>query len=182
MDSVKCVVTGDVSVGKTCLLVSYATNTFPQEYVPPIFQNYTKNILVGGRPLKLSLWDTPGNSDLDRLRPLSYTKADIIIVCFAVDNVESLQSLESKWIPEARQFAPNTPVLVVGTKSDLRDERDNNALVDSKEAKIFAEKLGSIGYEECSARELVGISKVFDVAVRNALGRKAQPGTCCIIL
>jgi len=120
MTSIKCVVTGDGTVGKTCMLVSYSTNSFPTEYVPTVFNNYTKNLLINGKPVKLGLWDTAGQEDYDRLRPLSYTKADILLICFSVDSATSLANVKTKWVPEAQQYAPNAPYIIVGTKVDLR--------------------------------------------------------------
>ncbi|TID28635.1 hypothetical protein CANINC_002391 [Pichia inconspicua] len=178
MKSIKCVVVGDGAVGKTSLLVSYTTNQFPEDYVPTVFDNYSAIVMVGDEKVTIHLWDTAGQEEYDRLRPLSYTQTDIFLICFSVVEPSSFQNVESKWMPEIRHHTPkDTKILLIGTKSDLRDEPhvldelDEQGLspVSEKEASALAKRLGLVGYLECSAASQQGVREVFDCAIKSVI-------------
>ncbi len=61
--------------------------------------------------------------DYDRLRPLSYPQTDVFLVCYSVVNPASFDNVRAKWSPEIKHNNPDTPVVLVGTKLDLRDDK-----------------------------------------------------------
>ena len=121
MQNVKLVVVGDGGVGKSSFLICATTSHFPCNYVPTVFDNYTANMMVYGKPVNVGLWDTAGQEDYDRLRPLSYPETDVFVVCFDVANRSSFQNVTEKWVPEVRHFCPEIPILLLATKTDLRN-------------------------------------------------------------
>merc|ERR1711864_61295 len=156
-----CVVVGAGAVGKTCLLFSYTTNKFPRAYVPTVFDNYTVTVMIGGEPYTLGLFDTAGQEDYDRLRPLSYPQTDVFLVCFSVVSPSSFENVKEKWVPEITHHCQKTPFLLVGTQIDLRD--------DAATIEKLAKDLRAVKYVECSALTQKGLKNVFDEAILAAL-------------
>eukprot|EP01006_Ploeotia_vitrea_P013137 TRINITY_DN34478_c0_g1_i1.p1 TRINITY_DN34478_c0_g1~~TRINITY_DN34478_c0_g1_i1.p1 ORF type:complete len:194 (+),score=1.75 TRINITY_DN34478_c0_g1_i1:70-651(+) len=174
MQNLKCVVVGDGAVGKTCLLISYTTNAFPTEYIPTVFDNYSANVMVDGKAISLGLWDTAGQEDYDRLRPLSYPGTDIFLVCFAVSSPTTFENVSKKWYQEIQHHAPGVPFILVGTKIDLREdpniiaelEQKKQAPITKTQGEALCHELSGIRYIECSALTQEGLKEVFDEAIR----------------
>ncbi|KAJ5051720.1 uncharacterized protein L3040_001493 [Drepanopeziza brunnea f. sp. 'multigermtubi'] len=176
--SKKIVVVGDGGCGKTCLLISYSQGYFPEKYVPTVFENYITypTHQASGKTLELALWDTAGQEEYDRLRPLSYPETDLLFVCFAIDCPNSLDNVMDKWYPEVLHFCPYTPLVLVGLKSDLRSKRTCIDLlktqgltpVTHEQGMNVARKMGA-QYMECSSKEMTGVEEIFAEAINTVV-------------
>jgi len=183
VQSIKLVVVGDGAVGKTCLLIAYTSNSFPREYVPTVFDNYTAHVMVEGKTISLGLWDTAGQEDYDRLRPLSYPSTDVFLLCFSLVNSTSFKNVKIKWLREVRHHCPNAKLILVGTKLDAREDKDIVAklqdqglkAVETPEGEALGKEIGAIRYMECSALTQKGLKSVFDEAIKAILRPKKGP-------
>ncbi|ESQ54347.1 hypothetical protein EUTSA_v10026246mg [Eutrema salsugineum] len=170
---IKCVTVGDGAVGKTCMLISYTSNKFPTDYIPTVFDNFSANVAVDGQIVNLGLWDTAGQEDYSRLRPLSYRGADIFVLAFSLISKASYENVLKKWMPELRRFAPNVPIVLVGTKLDLRDDKgylaDHTNVITSAQGEELRKQIGAAAYIECSSKTQQNVKAVFDTAIKVVL-------------
>ena len=140
------------------------------------------------------LWDTAGQEDYDRLRPLSYPQTDVFLICFSVISPSSFDNIGAKWYPEIKHHAPGVPFILVGTKVDLRSDADTqrkmqergHSPVTLQSGNAKAQELGAYKYLECSALTQEGLKQVFDDAIRcvleNIIKPKKKGGSKCVIL
>ncbi|KAF8212767.1 GTP-binding protein rhoA precursor [Mycena galopus ATCC 62051] len=187
----KLVIVGDGASGKTCLLTVFSHGKFPDVYVPTVFENYVADIEVNKQRVELSLWDTAGQEDYDRLRPLSYPDSHVILICFAIDSPDSLDNVQEKWISEASHYCPGLPIVLVACKKDLRRDpqviaelqKTNQKLVTPEQGMAVAQRIGAHTYMECSAKLDEGVREVFEAATEAALTARAKrPHRKCIFL
>lgn len=147
------------------------------------FDNYSATVMSDGKSINLGLWDTAGQEDYDRLRPLSYPGTDVFIVCFSLVSPASFENVRSKWIPEIQNHCPNTPFILVGTKLDMRDDATMVASLQAKnqqpisyqQGQQVSKEVGAHKYLECSAMTQRGLKNVFDEAMRSVLNPGSRP-------
>jgi len=175
---VKLVVVGDGAVGKTSLLIRFATGEFPTEYLPTVFENYTAQMKRESEVILLHLWDTAGQEDYDRLRPLSYPGADVVLLCFSTISQASFDAIKEKWAPEIQHYIPNIPHILVGTKIDLREAKhpDPNSgkfePITGDQGQALADEINATKYMEVSSKTGQGLEEVFREAVNQVLDQR----------
>ena len=171
---VKCAVLGGPYVGKTSCIQSYVNNKSDlkkfegEDVVIDYFSTSVK--LDDANEVNLHIWD-PGRSEgSERARISAYSQTDVIIIMFDVIRRDTLLDVESFWFREVNGHCPNTPLILVGTKVDLRkDKRYRKNATSYDDGISLALKIKARGYLECSSKTLSGINTVFEEAVLTVL-------------
>lgn len=104
-------------------------------YEPTVFENYVQEIMVDGQSVELSLWDTAGQEEFDKIRLLSYEDTHVFMLCFSVENRDSLQNIQDKWLEEVLEHSVYSKIVLVALKCDLRQEKRNTILYEEVQAK-----------------------------------------------
>lgn len=185
----KMVLLGDGACGKTSALNVFTRGFFPTVYEPTVFENYVHDIFVDNVHMELSLWDTAGQEEFDRLRALSYEDTHVIMLCFSVDSPDSFENVASKWVEEISENCPGVKMVLTALKCDLRkdeDLNDNPNAITFEQGLAKAKEIGAVKYLECSAVQNRGIRETFGEAAKVALDVKTQGSKSskqgCVIL
>jgi GTPase SAR1 family protein len=169
------------------LITDRARNSPIQVDAAGKFNEIMNTVEIDGRSVRLDVQQEPyGQYEHD----IQYVDASVILICFAIDRVESLKSVSDKWIPEVLYHCSQAPVpyILVGCKSDVRKggadlEGNGVRIVSVEEAQAAARKVGAVGYMECSALIGKGISELLQyvagVTISNDNWRR--DGKCIIV-
>lgn len=170
------------------MLISYTTNHFPGDYIPTVFDNYNSEctcaddggdrcilehsrlevlfrshfchllVFVDGKPYSLGLWDTAGQEDFDQLRSLSFAETDVFLVCFSVISPSSFMNVKTKWFPEVVGACPGVPIILIGTKIDMRDdEKIVSELAAKKQVPISDDEGKKMAKKICAVKVCTGV-------------------------
>jgi small GTP-binding protein len=154
------------------------------------------NLTAGDKAIELGLWDTAGQEEYDRLRPLSYANANVFLICFSVTNPVSYENVQAKWYPEVMHFCPDVPQILVGTKCDTRSDRttleklkaQGQKPVTAEEAQALARKIRSVKYIGESKESVCDTPNEWFISFRfltresqSALQRRRRISSSCLM-
>jgi small GTP-binding protein len=177
LTEIKTVLVGDGATGKTCLCRTYVHGYPCMEYIPTVFDNYSFELKLPEEQVRLGIFDTAGQEDYDRLRPLSYVNTDVMIVSFSIGSPASLDNVVEKWCPEVEHFVKGAHILLAGLKSDAREGRKmtgkprnlSEEPVTYTRGVEVAKEIGASAYVECSSLKYQGVEQLFQVAAELGL-------------
>ncbi|KFO23545.1 Rho-related GTP-binding protein RhoF [Fukomys damarensis] len=153
-------------------------------YAPSVFEKYSASVTVGSKEVTLNLYDTAGQEDYDRLRPLSYQNTHLVLICYDVMNPISYENVLIKWFPEVTHFCRGTPMVLIGCKTDLRKDKEQLRKLRAAQLEPITynqglsacQQIRAALYLECSAKFRENVEDVFREAAKVALSalKKAQ--------
>ncbi|GFZ12883.1 RHO-related protein from plants 2 [Actinidia rufa] len=147
-----------------------------EDYVPTVFDNFSSNVVVDGSTVHLGLWDTAGQEDYNRLRPLSYRGADVFLLALSLVSRASYENISKKWIPELRHYAPTVPVVLICAKTNsiglitLVQPQSQLLRQVTAHGEELKKRIGAAVYIECSSKtQQQNVKAVFDAAIKVVL-------------
>ncbi|KAE9597433.1 putative small GTPase superfamily, P-loop containing nucleoside triphosphate hydrolase [Lupinus albus] len=153
----KLLLIGDSGVGKSCLLLRFADDSYLDSYISTIGVDFKiRTVEQDGKTIKLQIWDTAGQERFRTITSSYYRGAHGIIVVYDVTDQESFNNVK-QWLSEIDRYASeNVNKLLVGNKCDLTA----NKVVSYETAKAFADEIG-IPFMETSAKNATNVEQAF---------------------
>jgi len=171
----KLLLIGDSGVGKSCLLLRFADDTYTASYISTIGVDFKiRTIELEGKTIKLQIWDTAGQERFRTITSSYYRGAHGIIVVYDITDQDTFNNVK-QWLQEIDRYASESVnKLLVGNKSDLESKR----AVETSVAKEYADQL-SIPFLETSAKSSTNVEQAFitmATEIKNLMGPLQQGG------
>lgn len=153
----KVLLIGDSSVGKSCILLRFADDTYTESHISTIGVDFKiKTLELDGKVIKLQIWDTAGQERFRTITSSYYRGAHGIIVVYDITNCDSFVNVK-QWLHEIDRYgSENVDVLLVGNKSDMSHKRE----VTFEQGQEFADSI-RCKFVEASAKNASNVDKVF---------------------
>ena len=160
--SVKFIIVGDSSVGKSNILLRFSRDTFDQSHQATLGIEFAnKHMIYNNTDYLIQIWDTAGQENFRSVTRAYYKASAVAMVVYDITKEESFQHIES-WLRDCKELAPGTVILVlIGNKSDLEDQR----VIAKERGEIFA-KENNMVFLETSALNGNGIKEAFEKSIQ----------------
>ncbi|KAI4237771.1 MAG: hypothetical protein LQ349_001579 [Xanthoria aureola] len=161
-------------VGKSCLTAQFVQNVWIESYDPTIEDSYRKQIEVDGKQCILEILDTAGTEQFTAMRELYMKSGQGFLLVFSITSLSSLTELHELRDQIVRiKDDPQVPLVIVGNKSDLDDER----VVSRARAFAVSQSWGNVHYYETSARRRANVDEAFVDLCRQIIRKDAATST-----
>ncbi|ESN99910.1 hypothetical protein HELRODRAFT_185778 [Helobdella robusta] len=159
----KLLLIGDSAVGKSCLLLRFADDTYTESYISTIGVDFKiKTLQLDGKNIKLQIWDTAGQERFRTITSSYYRGAHGIIIVYDITDKDSFENIK-QWLGEIDRYASeNVNKLLVGNKCDLVERR----IVTQEQAKLFASEQ-HLDFLETSAKDATNVEEAFKKMATN---------------
>lgn len=170
----KLLLIGDSGVGKSCILLRFADDTFSESYISTIGVDFKiRTLTINDKKVKLQIWDTAGQERFRTLTTAYYRSAHGIVLVYDVNDRETFFHVEN-WLQEVSRYASNdVNKLLVGNKCDILNKRE----VEYETARVYAEKL-QVSFIEASAKDRTNIDKVFNIMAGELMAKLGETKDC----
>eukprot|EP00761_Pharyngomonas_kirbyi_P010184 gb/GECH01010202.1/.p1 GENE.gb/GECH01010202.1/~~gb/GECH01010202.1/.p1 ORF type:complete len:197 (+),score=35.17 gb/GECH01010202.1/:1-591(+) len=187
-EEIKLVVFGSGGVGKSALIVQFIQGVFVEQYDPTLEDSYRKECEQDGHKLILDILDTAGQEEFKTLREQYIRQGDGYMVVYSITNRDSFEEVELfiEQIIQSRdlddtpssksQHHPKLPIVLVGNKADLDQQRK----VPTEEGEELARKYG-IKFFESSAKSRLHVEDTFHAVARIVYSEKLRRRRRCVI-
>ena len=154
---IRLVLLGDSTVGKTNLVLRFTENVFSDNSLPTLGQDFKSKLITlkSKKTAKINIWDTAGQERYMSISKSIYQKVDGVMLVYDITNRETFTNTEN-WIKEIKEFNHTMPIMLVGNKADLNDER----IVEYEEGKKYADD-NKMKFIEVSALNGDNVDKAF---------------------
>lgn len=169
---IKLLMIGDSGVGKTCLLLRYANDSFSPTFITTIGIDFKiKNIEIDDKRVKLQIWDTAGQERFRTITTSYFRGAQGIVLVYDVTDRRSFESIRN-WISQIQQHADvHVNKILVGNKCDMLDEK----VVSTEEGQKLASEFGMLFFET-SAKNDVNVEQSFQSIAKSVKDRLINDG------
>ena len=169
-------------VGKSSLTYRFMNSDIPIEHDPTIEDRYKTTMQINNEELTIELLDTAGEDGYQNMVDMWINNGDAFFLVFAINDEESFKILEKKREKIIKMKGKNIPVVLIGNKNDLNNERE----IQFKDAKNLAKKWG-IDYIETSAKNNFNCREALELIVRKYYNdhnerEKKKCCCCCVII